>query len=60
MTKLESLRHTIHDLIIDARSSNEAGQTDYAEACKKEAEAIYRQRHTCRIDQYGWPLLAKN
>lgn len=60
MTKLEAFKCVIHDLVVDARQSEQQGLTGYASKCVEEARAIFRQRHTATLDRYGWPLLAKD
>lgn len=59
----------IRDLISDVRFSERslnAGtwanpwlrseEETYLRNCRDKAIAIFRQRHSCRMDRYGWPL----
>ena len=66
---MNALRAIVRDQISDYRITlqrindgtavecghNIASEYDYAEKCKVQVGVIYRNRHTARLDRYGWP-----
>jgi len=55
-TRFQLLRFLVGDLKHDAKES--AG-TEYGDRCRRQIGVVFQQRHTTRLDAYGWPECLK-
>jgi hypothetical protein len=53
-SKFELIRCTLSDLVTDIRCAEEREQTEYAQKTRTQVFTLFKQRHTTKLDQFGW------
>lgn len=64
---MNAIRAIARDLVTDIRCSdrdinagadNVLERMKYRATCRVQLSQLYRERHTVKLDRYGWPMLS--